>query len=409
MDSNLKRSYGAVIRKKGSKRLYLKTYFYGEPFEYSTGKLDTPENEKLLEEFIHSVMTKHYAGILKFNKAFKAAKPEMKLWYAEKSSRLTDLNPGDVVVAPFIEDVTESFIAMFVSDSKKKDYRNAINARLLPYFKANQKTFDDINVDCMVDFASTLYKTNGDALTWSRVSKLLTALRLIIRFATSRYKWQKAEEPFWALRMIAEIAEARESTRVLTYMEFRRILDNVAPWYRPVVELMVLTGMIPSEIAGLKASAISKNNITVKTCVVGNVEKKGGKTSFRNRKIPITASIRRVLDELGNRENKTDYVVTTEEEKCLSADKFRNNIWKPALEKAKVDYEKPYCLRHSFVAWALLAGMDPYVLYPVAGHSSKRMIYEVYGDYVDGIENDRASIIEYMGADFVSENKRLHR
>ena len=407
MNNDQRRCKGTIINKQGSSRLYVKTYFFSRPFEISTGKFDTDENRGALQTFIGNVMADHYAGVLNFCKAFPAAKPEMKLWYANKSARKSDLKPNDVVVAPFIKDIKESFINMFVNEGKKKDYLNAINARILPYFEHNQMTFDDINIDGMTDFALTLYKkTDGEPLTWSRISKLITVIRMAIRFANDRYNWQPRQDPFWALRMIADVAAARESTRVLTYNEFQRILDNIDPWYRPIVELMVLTGMIPSEIAGLKSEAISNTSINVKTCVVNSGEKKGGKTSFRTRSILVTSSIRRVIDELLKRQRDSAYVVTMEDGKAFSADKFRNNIWTPALESAGVDYEKPYCLRHTFIAWALLAGMHPYVLYAVAGHNSKRMIYEVYGAYVDGIENDRSSIIAYQGADFVSDNRK---
>jgi len=35
------------------------------------------------------------------------------------------------------------------------------------------------------------------------------------------------------------------------------------------------------------------------------------------------------------------------------------------------------------------------------GHGSKKMIYEVYGDYIEGLEEDFWLILEYFGRDFV--------
>jgi len=34
------------------------------------------------------------------------------------------------------------------------------------------------------------------------------------------------------------------------------------------------------------------------------------------------------------------------------------------------------------------------------GHGSKKMIYEVYGDYIEGLEEDFWQILEYFGQDF---------
>lgn len=36
------------------------------------------------------------------------------------------------------------------------------------------------------------------------------------------------------------------------------------------------------------------------------------------------------------------------------------------------------------------------------GHGSKQMIFEVYGDYIDGLEQDRELIHDYYGQDFLS-------
>ena len=35
------------------------------------------------------------------------------------------------------------------------------------------------------------------------------------------------------------------------------------------------------------------------------------------------------------------------------------------------------------------------------GHGSKEMIYEVYGNYVEGLETDAGKILGYFGKDFL--------
>jgi len=40
------------------------------------------------------------------------------------------------------------------------------------------------------------------------------------------------------------------------------------------------------------------------------------------------------------------------------------------------------------------------------GHWSKRMIYEVYGNYVEGLEGDFWDILNYVGKDFAETKKR---
>lgn len=40
------------------------------------------------------------------------------------------------------------------------------------------------------------------------------------------------------------------------------------------------------------------------------------------------------------------------------------------------------------------------------GHGSKQMVYEVYGNYLEGIETDYWDILNYFGKDFVEVKKR---
>jgi integrase len=40
------------------------------------------------------------------------------------------------------------------------------------------------------------------------------------------------------------------------------------------------------------------------------------------------------------------------------------------------------------------------------GHGSKKMVYEVYGDYIEGLEEDIWQILDYFGRDFVEPKRK---
>jgi len=48
---------------------------------------------------------------------------------------------------------------------------------------------------------------------------------------------------------------------------------------------------------------------------------------------------------------------------------WRRRIWKPALERAEVDYSPPYDLRHAFASLQIRAGMSIPELAEQLGHS----------------------------------------
>ena len=95
--------------------------------------------------------------------------------------------------------------------------------------------------------------------------------------------------------------------------------------------------------------------------------------------------------------------------RTFDIDSFRKNPWTSAFKKAGIAYKVPYATRHSFAAWALTLRIDPNKLVKLMGHSSKKMIYDVYGNYVDGLEEDAGTILEYFGKDFIGlkENTTL--
>ena len=45
-------------------------------------------------------------------------------------------------------------------------------------------------------------------------------------------------------------------------------------------------------------------------------------------------------------------------------------------------------------------------LVKLMGHASKQMVYEVYGNYVEGLEEDAEAIYDYFGQDFITPRKK---
>ncbi|HJV37087.1 tyrosine-type recombinase/integrase, partial [Geomonas sp.] len=87
---------------------------------------------------------------------------------------------------------------------------------------------------------------------------------------------------------------------------------------------------------------------------------------------------------------------------------FRKDVWEKAQRASGITDKVPYSLRHTFAAWSLALGIDMNKLVRLMGHGSKKMVYEVYGDYIDGVEEDAWNILEYYGRDFL-ESKRQRR
>ncbi len=70
--------------------------------------------------------------------------------------------------------------------------------------------------------------------------------------------------------------------------------------------------------------------------------------------------------------------------------------------------EKPDTLRHTFAARCLTLRMDPNRLVRLMGHGSKQMVYEVYGNYVEGLEQDAEKIKAYFGGEVNGPKNNRH-
>ncbi len=129
------------------------------------------------------------------------------------------------------------------------------------------------------------------------------------------------------------------------------------------------------------------------------------KNTYRERRIPITTAIMEILDH-ATKTAKTGHLFTMQDGKHFSAELFQRSVWTKAMKVADIPYRKPYSTRHTFAAWALTIGTDPNRLVDQNGHASKQMIYEVYGKYTEGLEQDKLAVLRYFGREFKSPGKR---
>ena len=115
---------------------------------------------------------------------------------------------------------------------------------------------------------------------------------------------------------------------------------------------------------------------------------------------PVSKKLHALL-EAYLRESPDVFVFTRQDGSPYSYEKLRY-AWRRAFAKAGMPNRRLYSLRHTFAAWSVTIGLDINKLEALMGHGSKEMIYTRYGKYVQGLERDKASIIDYFGEDFLA-------
>ena len=389
-----------ISRKPGSKKLYVDFRYNGVRIVKSTGLDDTPENEKKVQIWVDHQKERIANGTFVFAKAFPGASTKEKAFHSKLEGWDYKLEPKDVLFADYTENWRKRFLANCSSASKQRDFDQVIDYWLLPYF--GDKTFFQITGVAIKEFIQKLVcKTGnkkGQPLSASRIRNILIPLRAIWGDACEEHRWN-LPDPFAHVKKHLP-KRSKKHPEVFRFDEWIKVIENIDPYYRPVAETMIMTGMIGSEIAGLRKKDIQNDHIAIQNSIVRKHEKSDLKNDYRNRSLRITNALRHRLNSALSR-SEGDYVFTMKSGRTFDIDSFRKNPWTAALKKAGIVYKVPYATRHTFAAWALTLRMDPNKLVNLMGHSSKKMIYDVYGNYVQGLEEDAGKILGYFGKDFL--------
>ena len=390
---------GGIVKKPGSNRLYVSFRYCGKRIEKSSGREDTPENRETVNDWLNRARQKIASGTFRFEEAFPGASEAEKEYFSRHEGYEVEVKPRQVLMGDYISHWMATVFPTFPSESKKRDYRQVIYDWLLPYFaKMNFRQFTRVELQKFINQLKWRQGgKQGEHLSQSRKRNILIPLRTIWTDACDEYCWDLTD-PFRNSGKFLP-RSAKKKREVFRINDWEKLVNEIDPHYKPAVEVMVMTGMIASEIAGLRKSDIIGDYIFVQNSIVRNIESQTMKTEYRARKVFIFDALRERLEE-AIRQSDSDYVFLTKTGKLFLEGSFRKNYWQPAMAAAGLDYKVPYTMRHTFAAWALTMGMDPNRLVRLMGHNSKKMIYEVYGAYVEGLEKDKEKLQEYFGPDF---------
>jgi integrase len=398
------RPFGSVRRRMGSTKLSIRFKYMGRVVEKSIGVEDTPENERKARAFLERVGQAITAGTFCFEEAFPGASDEEQAYFARAEGREYRKLPGDVTFGEYLEAWVQDNLESGPSEGKRRDYLSIIDFHLRDRF--GPLTFEEITGVNIVQFVREQRERpghRGGKLSSSRIRNILIPLRIIWEDACEEYHWD-LKDPFRHLKRRnrnRELIPRRKKNppEVFRFPDWLLLMEDIDPWYRPIAEVMVMTGLIHSEMAGLRRQDVQADRILVQNSIVRGREKEELKTEYRQREIPVTAAIRGRLATLGER-TQGEHLVTSKHGARFDGNKFRGRYWVPALERAGLPYRRPYATRHTFAAWSLMMGIHPDRVVRLMGHGSRQMVYEVYGRYVDGLEDDVEGIRAFFGPDF---------
>ncbi len=375
------RPFGSLRQRRS--KLYAEFQYLGHRQEVPLGIAATPENERAARGLLERLGAALRAGqSVDLAEVFPNASDTFKDRWAALTGRPAQRSPEHVTLGEYVAGWVETTLAGAPSDWKQRDYTSSLKSRILPAFGAYP--FSEITGVELVQFVQGLV---GEGLSTSRVRNLLVPLRIVWEDACEQYGWD-LRDPFRHLarrnrggRIVAN--REKNPPEVFRFDEWQRVLDAVTDHYRPQLEVLARTGLIGSELARVTADDLTTDALRVR----------GKKTQYRARELPLTKNLRPWLDRLIERGARLHTGAP------IDPSRWRQEAWVPTLKRAGVTYRRPYSTRHTYAAWSLMVGVNPDRLVRLMGHSSRQMVYDVYGKYVDGLEADTAAIRRYLGPD----------
>ncbi|BBA70634.1 tyrosine-type recombinase/integrase [Geobacter sulfurreducens] len=400
-----RKNFGSIKKFKHSKKLYLDFYYFNHRITKTSGLDDTSKNRERVQGFLNKLFDKIESGTFRFADAFPGAPDEEKAFFSNLEGWEFNPEPNRVLIGDYLDTWVKSILPTYDSHTKRNDFTQIINYRLRPYF--GKMTFYQLTGIELQKFVASLVwedgKNKGQQLSASRIRNILIPLRAVWNDACDQYRWNM-RSPFETIHKKLPDIE-KEPPVVFRFDEWQALMEHVDPNYKPLVEIMAMTGMIGSELAGLRKTDIGPNHINIQRAIVLNKEMTKLKTKYRKRSLPLTAALRERINQ-AMAQSDGDYVFTMKGGGKFSYGSFKKTVWEKAFKAAGMDYKVPYTTRHTFAAWSLTLRMDPNRLVKLMGHASKQMVYEVYGNYVEGLEHDVENIFNYFGADFLNTNLR---
>jgi integrase len=393
---------GTIKKRKMSEKLYVDFYYFGIRITRTTGLDDTPQNRDEVRLLIDKIMKKIEERTFRFAETFPSASRKDKKLFTELEGKQFNPEPQHVIFGEYTKEWMERVLPTITSQSKLKLYESALNSRILPYFK--QMNFYNITSLELQTFIKGMKKESGprkgEPLSRQRIQNVFIPLSRIWEDAADQHRWN-IRNPFETINRHLPAKRHIPNDKVFRYFEWMQFLLCIPAFYRPHAEFLVMTGLSASEIAGLQKKDVSERSIKVQRSIVLKHEKEHLKTNFRFRRIPMTESIKRILAQIQKQCPDSIHLFPMHDNSPFNSNSFRKIAWNKALNDSQITYKTPYSTRHTFCGWALTIGMNPMKLVNLMGHSSKEMVYQVYGDYVIDLEDDVDDIIRYFGVDFI--------
>jgi integrase len=278
----------------------------------------------------------------------------------------------------------------------KRSYRENVEQIIKSYLNT---TFGNTKISYItkakiLQFRASLAKVkNGKkiGLSADRINHIMTIIRMIFTDAADRFDFSNPYQNIKALKV------NKTDVEPFSLEEVQLLLQNSPTDFRDYYLIRFFTGMRTGEIDGLKWKHVDlKNRLVLIRETIVNGREESGKTieSFRDIQMstPVFEAFLRQQDKTGM--NK--WVFTNREGNTLDHRNVTKRIWYPLLDRCNLNKRRPYQTRHTAATLWLAAGESPEWIARQMGHTTTKMLFQVYSRYVPNLTRQDGSAFESL-------------
>ena len=369
---------GSVIVQSNRNRLRLRWTYQGERQYFYLRIADTPENWKVAELKAKQIELDLASG--NYDETLEKYKNPSQFGVSSQSGRKKVLAVG--LFKQFIE-----YKKRFVVDRTLVKYKS-----LLLRFRewGSELAVEELTEDKAFEFRDALLEN----LEVSTAKEWLGLLRSAWDWGIKKELIGSMSNPWSDVCKIK--SPPRQKPKPFTSGQIEKILNVFKrdfPAYADFVEFLFGTGVRTGEAIGLQWKHVSDDCSSV---WIGESLSRGVRRATktnRSRSFGLPIRIQKMLlrkkNQLVERRlfDSEQLVFPSPRGSHLDDHNFRNRIWTKALEKAGVEYRKPYSTRSTFESHAIIsAGMNPTLVAEMTGHDPKVLFQHYLGNISGGLQ-----------------------
>lgn len=382
---------GSIRLRNETKTLFFDFRYQGLRCRENSILKDTKANRTKMQRVMDRIEAEIKLGTFVYSHYFPNSPNAKKFDELANKSRYEQFSDQTPLMEEFVEDwYVENEVRW------KQSYAENVEHIIARYIKANfgHKKVSYITKAEILKFRASLAKVkNGNkmGLSADRINHIITILRMILADAADRFDFNSPAQNIKALKV------RKSDVEPFSLEEVNKLLKHCRDDFRDYFIVRFFTGMRTGEIDGLKWKFVDFENrlILVRETIV-NGREETGKTIESSRDIQMSKPVYDALQRQYKETGKGKWVFTNNVGENLDHRNVTKRVWYPLLDQCNLERRRPYQTRHTAATLWLAAGESPEWIARQMGHTTTKMLFQVYSRYVPNLTRQDGSAFESL-------------